>query len=196
MSGESRLSHMAVLLAFAVSCVVVAASPARATPPETSRSDTVASILAEENDTERRVVGLSRFRLSFPQRFSAAVGAMWVRQPVSYDCSSVCKLKGPFVQVEPGYSGGQLSAGYAVVMGERGDNKHFLSRAFLGYGIRGALLRTWNDADLTPADQTLLGVEGDFSIININFSLGVFHHIGSGDPDNPWVVTGGVGWGF
>jgi hypothetical protein len=197
MTIESPLKLLGLLAALAV-----AIGPSGATSPEspsstdTSSSDITSRIQEEGRDVETRVVGLSRIRLSFPQRLSGAVGGMIVRQPANYDCSTVCEFKGPFFEVEPGFSGGQLSVGYASLMGEKGGNEHFLSSVYLGYGVRGALLRTWNDADLTPSDQTLLGVEGDFTIIRINFSLGVFRHVGSGDPDDPWVVAGGVGWGF
>lgn len=165
-------------------------------PADGPAQDITARILEEDRDLERRVAGLTRFRVSFPQRASAAIGAMWVRQPARYDCSTVCEYKGLFVQAEPGLSGGELSAGYAVLMAEKGRNEHFLSKVYLGYGVKAALLRTWNDADLTPSDQTLLGMEGDFTIIHINFSLGLFRHVGSGEVDDPWVVAGGVGWGF
>jgi hypothetical protein len=175
---------------------LAAARADEATPGDAPPQDITDRILEEDRDVERRVVGLTRFRVSFPQRASAAVGAMMVRQPARYDCSTVCEFKGLFVQAEPGLSGGELSAGYAVVMGEKGRNEHFLSRVYMGYGIKAALLRTWNDADLTPSDQTLLGIEGEFAVIHVNFSLGLFRHVGSGEVRDPWVVAGGVGWGF
>jgi hypothetical protein len=195
----SRKLHSPLPFLVSVALVVGPIADARAdeTPPDDTPPQEIASrILEEDRDVERRVVGLTRFRVSFPQRVSGAVGAMVVRQPARYDCSTVCEYKGLFVQAEPGLSGGELSAGYAVLMGEKGRNEHFLSKVYLGYGIKGALLRTWNDADLTPSDQTLLGIEGDFTIIHVNFSLGLFRHVGSGEADDPWVVTGGIGWGF
>ena len=166
-------------------------------PPETEppAGDLTSRILEEEQDSELRVVGVSRARVSFPQRVSAGVGAIFSRQPTIYDCNTVCEFRGLFVQAEPGYSGGQLGIGYADIMGEKGD-RDFLSKVYLAWGIKAALLKTWNGADLTPSNQTLLGLEGDFTVIRINFSLGVFKHVGSGDPDEPWVLTGGVGWGY
>ena len=194
---ESPLKLLAVLALTMSTLSALAATPLEdATEHGATSPDITTSILEEQQTTESRVVGLSRFRVSYPQRVSGALGAMWVRQPTSYDCSAVCDFKGPFVQAEPGLSGGQLSVGYAALKAEKRNNKHFLSRTFLGYGIRAALLRTWNDASLTPPDQTLLGVEADLSIIHINFSLAVFHHVGSGDPDDPWIVSGGIGVGF
>jgi len=179
--------------------VAVAATAAQPQDPpatEPAGGDLTSRILEEEQDSELRVVGLTRVRLSAPQRISAGVGVIFSRQPSIYDCSTVCDLRGLFVQAEPGYSGGQLSVGYADIMGEKGGREHFLPKVYLAWGIKATLLKTWNEADLTPSDQTLLGVEGDFTVIRINFSLGVFRHVGSGDPDEPWVLTGGVGWGF
>jgi hypothetical protein len=194
---ELRHRSLAVLVAAVLATGPLAAAPSDEAPAaENLSGDITSGILEEERNLERRVVGLSRIRLSFPQRLSGAVGAMVVRQPANYDCSTVCEFRGLFVQAEPGLSGGQLSAGYATVMGEKGRNEHFLSSVYLGYAIKGALLRTWNDADLRPSDQTLLGVEGDFTIIRINFSLGLFRRLGSGDVDDPWVIAGGVGWGL
>ena len=161
-----------------------------------SQEELTEQILAEEQDSVLRVVGLGRARLSHPQKLSGAIGAIVFRQPRSYDCTAVCEFRGFLFQAEPGLAGGQLAAGYAVVMGEKGRFRHFLSDVFLAYGIKAALLRTWGDSRLTPSDQTFLGVEGDFTVIRIHFSLGVYRHMGSGTTDDPWLVSGGVGWGF
>jgi len=174
----------------------VGAEPQEPPRTEPAAGDLTSRIVEEEQDRELRVVGVSRARLSFPQRVSAGVGAIFSRQPAIYDCSTICEFRGLFVQAEPGYSGGQLSVGYADIVGEKGDREHFLSKVYLAWGIKAALLKTWNGADLTPSDQTLMGVESDFTVIRVNFSLGVFRHVGSGDPNEPWVLTGGVGWGF
>jgi hypothetical protein len=153
--------------------------------------------ISEENkDTEIRVVGLGRARISHPQLLSGALGAIVSRQPEGYDCRTVCEFRGFLMQAEPGLGGGQLSAGYAIVNGIMGPDAHFLSHVYVGYGIKGALLRSWGNSSLDPEDQTLLGVEGELTFIGFNFSLGLFRHAGSGDPDDPWVVTGGMGWGF
>jgi len=176
---------------------VVPAAPAGEEPSAgDASSDLTASLLNERMNLERRVVGLSRFRVSYPQGLSGAVGAMWARQPAAYPCHSVCEFKGPFFEAEPGFGGVQVGAGYAVLMAERGDNEHFLSRTYTGYGVRAVLMRTWDPATLSPPGQTLLGVEGDYSIINVSFSLGVLWHVGAGDPEDTWLVVGGVGWGF
>ena len=164
--------------------------------PRSPRGEIAEQILREDRDRTTRVVGLSRARVSHPQQISAAIGAMVARLPTSYDCTAVCEFRGLLLQAEPGLAGGQLSAGYAVVVGETNGNGRFLSDVYLAYGIKGALLRTWGNADLEPEDQTLFGIEGDFTVIRVNFSLGVFRHIGSGDPHDRWLISGGVGWGF
>lgn len=153
-----------------------------------------ARILKHDRDLERRVVGLSRVRFSHPTQLSGTVGAMVARQPAEYDCTTVCEYRGWLFQAEPGLTGGQVSAGYAVVNGEKRRNRHFLSRIYLAYGLKGAVLRTWGSSNLDPSAQTLAGLEGDFTVIGVNFSLGLFRPLQSSDES--WVVTGGVGWGF
>ena len=155
-----------------------------------------ARIIAEEQESPRRAMGLGRVRISEPQRVSVGLGAIFARQPLGYHCHSVCAFKGWFVQAEPGYSGGQLSVGLAKVMAETGPERRMLRQVHLAYGVRAALLRSWNQADLHPSDQTLAGIEGDFTVIGIHFSLGAFRHVGSGDGDDGWVWSGGMGWGF
>jgi len=189
---ESR--HLGTALALALTFPLVqAADPA----PVGTKDEITERIVAEQQDRELRVVGLGRVRVSFPQRISGALGAMVVRQPVDYDCRTVCEFRGLYVQAEPGYSGAQISAGYAVVMGETDRSSRFLSRPYLGWGVKGALLRTWDSANLTPSAQTFVGAEGELSIIRINFSLGAFRSVDSGpEPENDWIVAGGMGWGF
>ncbi len=153
-------------------------------------------IVEEEQEQESRIVGFRRVRLSLPQRLSVGVGALFSRQPTRYDCTSVCEFRGWLVQAEPGISGGQISAGWAAVNAEKGNNDFFLSNVFLSWGFRGTVLRTWGNADLDPPDQTLIGAEADFTVIRVNFSLGVFRHVGGGDPNREWIVGGGVGWEF
>ncbi len=153
-------------------------------------------IVEEEQEQERRIVGFRRVRFSLPQRASVGVGALFSRQPTRYHCTSVCEFRGWLVQAEPGIAGGQISAGWAAINAEKGSNDFFLSKVFLSWGFRGTVLRTWGNADLNPPDQTLIGAEADFTVIRVNFSLGVFRHVSGGDPGRKWIVGGGVGWEF
>jgi hypothetical protein len=195
-------SGMKIRLLQGLACglaVCLAGSAAAASPaddPGPAPEDIETHILQEQQELERRWIGLAKVRLSVPQRVSGSVGLIGSRQPAGFDCSTVCKHRGPLLQIEPGVAGGQLSAGYAVVMGELGDNDRFLSKVCVAWGLKAALMRTWGDASLSPSEQTLLGVEGDFTVIGINFSLGLFRSIEPSDIDDPWLVGGGLGWGF
>jgi hypothetical protein len=189
-----RRPRAVVALLLLASCV--RAATASAAPGDGDETDLRASILEEERDTELRVVGLGRLRVRHPQRLSVGAGAMLARQPRSYDCTTVCEFQGLYLLAEPGYSGGRLSVGFGRLKAEKRRNERFLSRVYLGWGVKAALLRTWNGADLNPPDQTLLGVEADLAVIGLGFELGVFRRVGGGDAGDPWVISGGFGWGF
>jgi hypothetical protein len=177
---------------------VAAVVPCLAAPPTNlaPEGDLVDRIEREEQDAEVRFVGVGGVRLSVPQQLSGAIGGMRARLPTSYDCSEACEYRGWLLEAEPGLAGGQISGGYAVVVGEQDSGSRFLSDVFLAYGVRAAILRTWGDADLDPPDQTLAGLEGQFTIIRIHFDLGLFRSLESGPVEDRWLVTGGVGWGF
>lgn len=152
-------------------------------------------VRAGDRDRELSLTPVGRLRVSYPQRVSGSIGAILSRQPPQ-ECTTTCELRGLLFQAEPGFGGGQMSAGYAVIVGGKNQQERFLSQVYMAYGIKAALLRTWHGSSLDPEDQSLLGVEGAVSIVNLNFSLGAFRHVGSGDPDDAWLVSGGVGWGF
>ena len=152
-------------------------------------------ILEEEGDTRRRVVGLLRFRASYPQKISAGLGWMLTRLPASYDCRTVCDLQGPAFQIEPGLAGIQLSAGYAHLIGEKKRSRHFLKAVYVGYGGKAVLLRTYGDSPLEPSGQILIGAEGDFTVASLNLSLGVLRSL-SDERERDWIATFGLGWGF
>ena len=170
--------------------------PARAEPPPPPAEITVETVAAYDADLERRVVGIWRVRLSHPQKLSLGLTAMLSRQPADYECVATCLYRGWRIQAEPGLAGGQLSVGWASLVGDRKRKKHFLTDVYLGYGVRATLLRTWGDAGVTPADQTFAGLEADFTVTRVNFSLGLMHRVSSGSAEEDWIVTGGMGWGF
>lgn len=153
-------------------------------------------ILAADRSRELSLTPFGRLRISHPQKVSAAIGAIISKQPPDVECTTTCKLEGLILQAEPGLAGGQLSAGYAVLAGGRNQRERFLSQIYMAYGVKAVLLRTWNRSNLSPEGQSLIGIEGSASIINVNFSLGVFRHVGSRDPSRDWIVSGGLGWGF
>lgn len=148
--------------------------------------------------TERRHVGLFGVKLSHPQQLSASLGLMWVRQPKDFSCSTACDFRGPVFQFEPGLAGTKLSMGYGILIGEKGRSRHWVRRAIVGWAAKVAVLRTYGNADVNPSDQTFIGGEAEFTITQVNFSVGVMRAVGSsvGDDDDEWLVTAGIGWGF
>lgn len=178
----------------ALALVLLGAGRALADDP-TRPTDLLRAIADERRDRDRRRFTLGRVRASAPQQISAGAGWLWTRQPKVYDCSTVCEMRGWVVEVEPGLAGAQVSAGYAVAAAETGRHRRWLSRVYRAYGVRGAVLRTWGAAHLSPPERTLGGVEGQFTVIGVSFSLGLFRPIGSSGPAE-WTVGGGLGWGF
>lgn len=163
---------------------------------EAAPNGLIERIREHDSRTERRRVGLLGLRLAHVQRVAGSLGAIWVRQPVDFDCATVCDFRGPFAQVEPGLAGIQLGAGYAVLVGEKGRNTHYLRRIYVGLGVKGTLLRTWGDARVDPPDQTFAGVEVNAAIAQVNFRLGMLRSLSDPEGGERWLVTGGIGWGF
>ena len=149
----------------------------------------------ELNNVERRWYGLSRLKWGFPLRFSAGFGAMLVEQPKNIDCATGCSVRGWHFGVEPGQYGIQGSVGWGTLVGETGRTKRWLHTVNWGWAVRGAVLRTWRYGPLGPIQQTLAGVEGNLSIVRLNFSAGIMRSLSS-QTDDDWVVTGALGWGF
>ena len=66
----------------------------------------------------------------------------------------------------------KLGSGYALLVGERKRNQRFLSDIYVGWGVRGALLRTWGDSTLDPSGQTFVGAEADLTVASANIGVG------------------------
>jgi len=189
-------------LASASGCVLLALLAALPCPAgqgaaeDGSPADLIDEVREHDSRTEPRRVGLIGLRLSHPQKVAGSLGAIWVRQPLDFDCATVCDFRGPFFEVEPGLAGAQVGAGYAVLVGEKGRNTRYLRRVYVGLGIRGTLLRTWGNASVTPSEQTFAGVEVDATIAQVNFRVGLLRSLSDPDSGDRWLVTGGIGWGF
>ena len=171
-------------------------TPAAAEQPPRPDEITVETVAEHDADLERRTVGIWRVRMSHPQKISIGLSAMVSRQPADHECVATCLYRGWRIQAEPGLAGGQISVGWASLVGDRKRRQHFLTDVYVGYGVRATLLRTWGDANVTPANQTFAGLEADLTITRVNFSLGVMHRVSSGPSERDWIVTGGMGWGF
>jgi hypothetical protein len=173
--------------------------PERNVPPAGSADQASAlmgAILEQERNQERRVYTLAAVRLTSYKGLAASVGWLFTRVESDFNCHTTCDLRGPTVQLEPGVDGGQLSVGYGRIFGETGRRERFLSTQYLGLGVRGTLLHTWRDGYLGPSGLTYLGLEGQFTITRVSFTLGALWHVGGAGASRDWTITWGFGWGF
>ena len=152
-------------------------------------------VIAEERDRRRRAVGLLGFQLTYPQVVAASIGVMATSQPSTYDCRTVCDFWGPFAQLEPGLGGGKLSVGWGRAIASTDRGEQFLSSVYLALAGKATVLRTWGDIGAVGSGRTFAGAELDFSVARVDFGLGLLYRISDGS-DSPWLVTGGIGWGF
>jgi len=175
-----------------------AASDATIAPepsPAVDGSEMKERVIAEERDRRRRALGLLGFQLTYPQVVAASLGVMATSQPSTYDCRTVCDFWGPFAQLEPGLGGGKLSVGWGRAIASTGRGEKFLTNAYLALAGKATVLRTWGDIYSVESGCTFAGAELDFSVARVNFGLGLLYRISDGT-DSPWLVTGGIGWGF
>lgn len=86
----------------------------------------------------------------------------------------------PGIMAEAGVGGGKVAIGL--------DNHG--SKSF-GFGLRGALFRTWLEPVGVDEDQDFLGLEGEMSFKRLVFNIGGYRRISSGDDD--WLGVGGIG---
>lgn len=188
-------SNWAAALPLAVAC----SAPLVAQPAEEPAAGAAspAALVRQEQDSESlRWVGTVRARLSYPQRFSVGLGTLAAPRPAEHECVEVCLYRGLIAQIEPGISGGQFSIGWARLVADRRGAAPLLTNVYVGWGLRATLLRTWGDSGLTPEEQTLAGIEGQFSVARVGFSLGVMYRLSPDHERSPYLVTGGLGWGF
>jgi len=164
-------------------------------PDPPTAEEAMQQVRDELADVEGRWYGITRARWSYPQKFSVAIGAMVTEQRKDADCAEPCTLYGWHFEVEPGLYGVQGSVGWGKLVGETGSTEHLMHTAYLGWALRGVVMRTWGDSSLTPTNQTLVGIEGSFSLLRLNYSLGVMHSL-SADSSRDLIISLGLGWGF
>lgn len=201
---RTRFDWPAVLLAAGLlsTCAAAAQPPAPSTlqtgggaSGSTSEKELETRIRERDRDLKTRLVMLGRARFSHPQTLSAGFGVMRVRQPRHYDCTTACDYRGPYVQLEPGLDGAQLSLGWGILVGEQGRSD-FLHSVYSGFAIKAALLRTWGKLQPDYSDESFFGLEASIAIARANISIGIFHPFSRAAGDDGWLITGGMGWGF
>ena len=102
-----------------------------------------------------------------------------------------------YLEVEPGQYGIQGSLGWGKVVGSTGGTRRWMHTVYWGWAVRGVVVRQWGSdyGPLGVGPQTLLGIEGNLSIVRLNFTAGVLRSLSSVSNEE-WVVTGSLGWGF
>ncbi|MDX1385061.1 MAG: hypothetical protein R3190_15515, partial [Thermoanaerobaculia bacterium] len=105
----------------ATAIAAIAAATAQAQEPAGDRPGTAEEeqVRQELAASSRRWVGTLRVRVSSPQLLSVGVGALNARQSESHRCVAVCHYRGLVVAAEPGLGGGQVSIGWARLVGDR-----------------------------------------------------------------------------
>ena len=159
----------------------------------------LAQVRNEIDNKKYRWYGLMRFRTHSEQVVSAGFGAMLSKQPEHVDCTAGCELSGWHFEVDTGLRGVQAGIGWGKLIGETGRTQRMVTAANFGWNVRAVALRTWGDNGLYPNEQTLVGIEGGFSIIRINTSVSVLRSLYSGPGEQyteDWIMAFGVGWGF
>ncbi len=161
----------------------------------------IASIPADRQPESCRKVAIAyRKRMRFllmheiPLLASASVAVMLTSQPSTYDCTTPCDFRGPFLEVEPGL-GGKLSVGWTRVTGKTNRSGSFLKAAFIGAAYRATVLRTWGDYGSVEGGRTYAGLEFGPPVVQMNVDLGPLYRVDGGD-DGPWMVIGGGGGGL
>lgn len=137
-----------------------------------------------------------RARFAWPQQAAFAAGVLFHRQPENLTCDTVCRIRGWHLQGEAGTGGGQIAFGWATLAGQHGPRVRALSRPYMAFAVRAAILRTWGTSTLTPTERTLAGVEGAWSVARVSLALTVMRDLDDDRVGSRWLVGGGLGWGF
>jgi hypothetical protein len=196
-SASRVLARAALVLFFAANALAQsAAEPPPPSEADAERLDAIDRELKLETEREHQLFGLARARLTYPLVASVGLGMLIGERSKAYDCTIQCEVDGWLASVEAGAGGVVWSVGPAYLIGELGDNKYFLSRRYMGYSVRGSVMRTWGDTAYRPDREWHAGIEGQFTVVSLNLSVGVYRRIGHHGRGEPWLVSGGIGWGF
>jgi hypothetical protein len=194
--GRTRGGWFAAVALAALGSGAQSSEPPPTEPPAVSAPQDVEGELAREQHRTRQSFGVARARFSYPLIASTGFGLLLAQRSQEIDCVTQCEMTAWYGSAEAGVGGAALSFGPAFMIAELGDNDFFLSRRYMGYALRGSVIRTWGGYTGRPEHEWLGGVEGEFTIVSLNLTLGVYHRFSGRDEGTPWLVGGGVGWGF
>jgi len=191
---------------FSIEAVCAEPDPSRGPAPEAAHRIEIVSmnvddagatekVLAEDEDRRRFALGMAGLHLTYPLVASASLAVMVTSQPSTYDCTTPCDFRGPFIELEPGLGGGKLSIGWSRVTGKTNRSGSFLKAAFIGAAYKFTVLRTWGDHGWVEGGRTYAGLELGLPVAQANLGLGLLYRVDGGDGGR-WMVIGGAGWGF
>jgi hypothetical protein len=130
------------------------------------------------------------FNLRFDRIQGAAAGLKIVVGPRSDFDGGGTNVVGAAAEVEVGEHGGHALLGY-------GSGSWALEGMYTdGYLLGVSVLRTWDDPEFAEANQTYIGIGGEFSLFWVQISGGVYRHMHGNDEDHDWLGTLGIGLGF
>lgn len=190
------LAACAIALVAAIGSPARAAEPAALPPASDLTPEQIDAELRRETERQHQLFGLARARVSYPQLGSVGLGMLIGERSRAYDCTIQCEVKGWLVSAEAGAGGAVFNLGPAYLIGELGDNRYFLSRRYMGYAVRGSVMRTWAETPRRADREWLAGLEGQFTVVSLNLTLGFYRRITDHRQGSPWLVSGGIGWGF
>ena len=147
-------------------------------PVETFRSSagraaTIEDVAAEEADRRRFALGLVGLHVTYPQIVSVSIAVMPTSQPRTFDCTTPCDFRGPFVGIEPGFGGGKLSIGWARVTGATNRSGSFLNAGYIGTVYKITVLHTWGDHGWVDGGRTYDGFEFGVPVAQATVGIGL-----------------------
>ena len=134
-----------------------------------------------------------RARFAWPQQAAFAAGVLFHEQPEKITCDTVCRIRGWQLQGEVGSGGGQLAFGWATLAGQHDRRFDVLTRPYMAFAVRAALLRTWGTSTLQPRERTFAGLEGAWSVARVSLAFSVMRDLDSDRVGSRWLVGGGLG---
>lgn len=171
-------------------------------PPKTEPAtdfpdaDLMQELYRRDTEVHQRTIGLAAAVLTNPERLAGSIGVLFTRVPEWWDCTTVCSFQGPMVQLSAGVGGGRLSAGWARVIGDQKAGAFLVTDPYLGLGFKGTFLYTWGNPYREPTNSAFFGGEVEFTIARVNLRAGAFYNVGGAVSRKPWLLSGGIGWGF
>jgi len=157
--------------------------------------ETLSAVTTDEGQRRRRSLWTWQAGWLEPMGPTVSLGLLQASTPAHSDCLPSCNMGGLFAKATAGPGGGELSLGWATLNGRITRHGHGLDATWLGFSARAAVLRTWEPYSTWRANRTYAGAGLEASIARFSFTLGAMRRI-AGGPNDHWLFTWGLAWGF